>query len=101
MHPIKYPVRVESNVRANAGFVHIKDANDQAIAGGILPEHAEEIVAALNQYRGGKVKRKKEKIEETLRRSDVTAQLAGRDDVEYAPHDSLPSGMHVTNLRKS
>lgn len=38
---------------------------------------------------------KKQKIEESLRQSDLTARLAGRDDVEYGHHESLPRGEHV------
>lgn len=44
---------------------------------------------------------KKQKIEETLRQSDLTAQLADRQDIVYGHHDSLPRGKHVANqLRK-
>lgn len=42
---------------------------------------------------------KKQKIEESLRESDLTARLAGRDDVEYGHHESLPRGEHVANRR--
>lgn len=38
---------------------------------------------------------KKEKTEEALRESDLTAQLAGRDNIEYGHHESLPRGEHV------
>lgn len=44
---------------------------------------------------------KKQKIEDALRESDLTAQLCGgRDDVEYGHHESLPRGEHVSRLRK-
>ena len=43
---------------------------------------------------------KKQRIEEELKQSDLTAQLSGRDDVEYGHHDSLPRGEHVTRLGK-
>ena len=44
---------------------------------------------------------KKELQAEELRRSDLTAQLAGRDDeIEYGPHDSLPRGEHIARLSK-
>lgn len=42
---------------------------------------------------------KKQKVEEALRQSDLTARLAGRDDVEYGHHESLPRGEHVANRR--
>lgn len=40
---------------------------------------------------------KKQKIEEDLRQSDLTAQYAGRTDIEYGHHESLPRGEHVAN----
>lgn len=42
---------------------------------------------------------KKQKIADQLRESDVTAQLSGRDDIMYGPHDSLPPGQHVARRR--
>lgn len=42
---------------------------------------------------------KKQKIEESLRESDLTAQLSGRTDIQYGHHDSLPRGEHVANRR--
>lgn len=44
---------------------------------------------------------KKQKIEEKLRQSDLTAQLAGRDNIEYGHHETLPRGEHVANRRQS
>lgn len=38
---------------------------------------------------------KKQNAEDQLRQSDLTAQLAGRDDISYGHHDSLPRGEHV------
>ena len=38
---------------------------------------------------------KKQKTEESLRQSDLSAQLSGRDDIEYGHHESLPRGEHV------
>jgi hypothetical protein len=38
---------------------------------------------------------KKQKIEDDLRKSDLTARLAGRDDVEYGHHETLPRGEHI------
>lgn len=43
---------------------------------------------------------KKQKIEDELRRSDLTAALAERDDIEWGHHESLPRGEHVARLRK-
>ena len=44
---------------------------------------------------------KKQKVEESLRESDLTAQLAERDNIVYGHHDSLPRGEHVARPRKS
>lgn len=38
---------------------------------------------------------KKQKIEDSLRESDLTAQVAERTDIEYGHHESLPRGEHV------
>lgn len=46
-------------------------------------------------------KSRKVQIEEQLKRSDLTAQLSGRDDIEYGHHESLPRGEHVARLRKA
>lgn len=43
---------------------------------------------------------KKQQIEEDLRRSDLTAQLAQRDNIEYGPHDSLPRAEHIARFTK-
>lgn len=43
---------------------------------------------------------KKQKIEDTLRKSDLTAQITDRQDIEYGHHESLPRGEHVSRLRK-
>lgn len=43
-------------------------------------------------------KSRKEQIEEELRASDLSGQLAQRDNIEYGPHDSLPRGEHVARL---
>jgi hypothetical protein len=42
---------------------------------------------------------KKQKIEDSLRQSDLTAQCAGRTDIEYGHHETLPRGEHVANRR--
>jgi hypothetical protein len=90
---IHNPVRVEG-----PGFyVMLVDAKDRVIAGGLLREDAEEICNALNSQ--PKRKSKKIAVEEALRRSDLMAQLAGRDDIEHGHHDQLPRGEHVANLK--
>lgn len=43
---------------------------------------------------------KKQKIEDALRQSDLTAQVSGRDDIEYGHHDGIPRGEHVARVRK-
>lgn len=43
---------------------------------------------------------KKQKIEDELRQSDLTAQLAERSDIEYGHHESLPRGEHVARRRE-
>jgi hypothetical protein len=77
--------------------VHILDQSGRAIAGGLIREDAEEIVNALNSQ--PKKKSKKIQIEEALKRSDLTAQSAERDDIEYGHHESLPRGEHVARLK--
>lgn len=43
---------------------------------------------------------KKQKVEDELRRSDLTAQLCGgRPEIEYGHHETLPRGEHVANKR--
>lgn len=44
-------------------------------------------------------KSKKQRIEEELRASDLTAQTSGRDDIEYGHHETLPRGEHIANRR--
>ena len=92
---INYPLRIVGE----SSFRSIVDASDRPIAGGLLREDAEEIVTALNSQ--PKKKSKKIQIEEALRRSDLSAQLAERDNIEYGPHDSLPRGEHVFRLQKN
>lgn len=94
---IQYPVRVEQF--PGASFAHIKDASDRVIAGGLIREHAEEIVNALNAQ--PKRKSKKLQVEEALRRSDLTAQEVGRTDIEYGHHETLPRSEHVARLKTS
>jgi hypothetical protein len=92
---IQYPIRIESR---EAPFVHIRDASNRVIAGGILLEDAEEIVNALNSQ--PKKKSKKIQVEEALRRSDLTAMETGRTDIEYGHHETLPCGEHVARITK-
>ena len=44
---------------------------------------------------------KKQKIEDDLRLSDLTAQLADRKDIEYGHHETLPRGEHVARPRRT
>lgn len=44
---------------------------------------------------------KKQRIEDELRESDLTAQLADRQDIIYGHHDSLPRGEHVARLNRT
>lgn len=65
---------------------------DAWIAG--FAKHNEITVAAQKRS-------KKQKIEEQLRQSDLTAQLCGgRPEIEYGHHESLPRGEHVSRPRK-
>lgn len=41
---------------------------------------------------------KKERIAADLAASDLTAQAAGRDNIEYGHHDATPKGQHVVSL---
>lgn len=66
---------------------------DAWIAG--FAKHNEITCAARSRSRS-----KKQKIEDALRQSDLTAQISGRDDIEYGHHESLPRGEHVANPRK-
>lgn len=40
-------------------------------------------------------KSKKKQVEEALRESDLSAQLSGRDNIDYGHHETLPRGEHV------
>lgn len=50
---------------------------------------------------GSRSRSKKQKIEDSLRQSDLTAQITGRTDIEYGHHETLPRGEHVANRRQS
>lgn len=41
---------------------------------------------------------KKQEIVEELKASDLTAQMVGREDIEYGTHEQLPKGEHVANM---
>lgn len=97
--PIQYPVRVVQN--PGAPLAHIRDALDRVIAGGMNSEDAHEIVAKLNQAAAPRSRVRKQKIEEQLRASDLTAQTAGRTDIEYGHHESLPRGEHVARIGRT
>lgn len=43
-------------------------------------------------------KNKKQRVEQELAASDLTAQIVERDDIEYGHHDPQPRGEHVANL---
>ena len=45
-------------------------------------------------------KSKKEQVADELRESDLTALETDRRDIEYGPHDSLPSGQHVARIKR-
>lgn len=63
----------------------------QALAELIVEAHNLSIPAAVKP----RSRSKKQKIEDALRQSDLTAQIAERDDIEYGHHESLPRGEHV------
>lgn len=42
---------------------------------------------------------RKQQIAEELRASDLTAQVTGRDDIDYGHHESLPRGEHVARIK--
>lgn len=54
-------------------------------------------VEALQRTRS---RSKKQKAEDALRQSDLTAKLADRNDIEYGHFDSLPRGEHVARRNK-
>lgn len=43
---------------------------------------------------------KKQQIEDQLRESDLSAQLSGRDNIEYGHHESIPRGEHVARQKR-
>lgn len=68
----------------------------QALAELIVEAHNLSIAAAVNP----RSRSKKQKVEDELRRSDLTAQLCGgRPEIEYGHHETLPRGEHVANRR--
>jgi hypothetical protein len=66
------------------------------------PGCVEYVRVDLATHAAPKSRASKQKIEDQLRASDVTALETGRQDIVYGPHDSLPQcGEHVARLRKS
>lgn len=94
---IKYPVSLK---HSTGPYVYIQDADGRAIAGGLLLEDAEEIVARLNApARTSRRKSREDRYVEQLKNSDIGALTAERDNIVYGPHDSLPqAGEHVARL---
>jgi hypothetical protein len=72
------------------------------VARGVYADDATFFLKDLKALIGDTVRRKSEKLlqEEELKRSDLSARLAGRDDVEYGHFDSLPRGQHVARITK-
>lgn len=52
-------------------------------------------VRELQRQLARKPRSKKQRVEDALRESDLGAQLAGRTDIEYGHHETLPRGEHV------
>ena len=86
-----------NDIEDDAGFQRL--AED--VARGVYAHDAPFFLKDLKALIGDTVKRKSKKIqvEEALRRSDLTAQIADRRDIEYGHHDQLPRGEHVARLR--
>ncbi len=58
------------------------------------------IEQALIKHQGVERSRsKKQKIEDSLKQSDLTAQYAERQDIEYGHHETIPRGEHVARRR--
>jgi len=96
---IQYPVRVETDLESP--FAHIRDASNRVVASGLIGVDAHEIAQALNAHAAPRSRAKKQKIEDQLRASDLSGQLAERDNIEYGHHESLPRGEHVARARKA
>lgn len=72
--------------------------------GSLERDHIEAIVrrSPENEYGSPSAPRsrsRKQKIEDALRDSDLTAQLADRQDIVYGHHDMIPRGEHVARLK--
>jgi hypothetical protein len=93
---IQYPVRIGRD--PDTPEVHIRDASNCVIAAHLVGIIAQEIVDALNAQRGGKRKSKRTSAADELKRSDLTAQLAERDNIIYGSSDSIPGGEHIIRL---
>ena len=72
------------------------------VARGVYASDPEFFLKDLKALLGDTIKRKSKKVlaEEALRRSDLSAQLAQREDIEWGDHESLPRGEHVARLSK-
>jgi hypothetical protein len=88
-----------NDIEDDAGFQRLA----QDVARGVYASDPEFFLKDLKALIGDTVKRKAKKIqvEEALRRSDLTARLAEREDIEHGHHDGIPRGEHVANLRGS
>lgn len=69
--------------------------NAGVVNGAVLSSYDQILEAAPRS----RTRSKKQKIEDDLRQSDLTGQLAERTDILYGHHDSLPRGEHVANRR--
>lgn len=101
---MKFPIRVEGDARS--AFVHIRDADDRIVAGGLSREDAEQLVSAANAgarsqplVKGPRRKNKRERIAEELKESDPVAIIMERDEIVYGHYDELPqAGESVARL---
>lgn len=80
-------------VRANSEFIaHARTDIPKLIAA------IRELQSQLNSK--PRSRSKKQRVEEQLRASDLGAQSAGRDDIEWGDHETLPRGEHVMRMGK-
>lgn len=74
---------------------------DDGYHAAIVPE----LIAAIRELQAQlnakpqRSRSKKQRVEDELRASDLTAQTAGRQDIEYGHHDTLPRGEHVARVK--
>jgi len=88
---------IKNDIEDDAAFQRL--AAD--VARGVYAHDPDFFLKDLKALIGETVKRKSKKIqvEEALRRSDLSAQIVNRNDIEYGPHDCLPRGEHVARLK--